>query len=656
MDKMTEQDGASLDMVAENLKALKTIFPDAFSEDKVDFDALRQLLGNGVDEAEERYGLNWHGKKKARQIALTPSTGTLRPCLEESVDWDTTENLFIEGDNLEVLKLLQKSYANKVKMIYIDPPYNTGKEFIYPDKFQDNLDTYLRYTGQKGEDGMNTSSNTDGSGRYHTNWLNMMYPRLKLAKNLLREDGVIFISIDDNEVASLRKVCDEIFGEENFLVSFSWRTDGNFDNQAKFKKCHEYILGYAKQEPCFAAPPVIDPNVPKTSKLYKEEVRNTIVKNGPKNPVSSVKLPVGFPADVTSGVIEQRSDSWPHYHCDAIIENGKLTNDIEVESGWSSKDLLLSYISNNCEPVVDNKGQKSRFLISTTGAIEVIKKRSGQQSHVISSLQNFGGPQKASAEIQAIDIVFDDYPKPVSLIKYLCQMVKSEENLILDFFAGSSTTAHAVMQLKVEDNCRRNFIMVQLPEPCAESTGAYKAGYKTIAEISKERIRKTASKIKEENPGYDGDLGFKVFKLDSSNIRAWNPDQNDLEGTLYEHTEHLIPGRTEEDILYELLLKRGVDLTAPIEKKEFIGKTVYSIGYGILFACLDPEVTRENVEELASGIVAWHKELEPSGDTQIVFRDSAFKKEGNPDKSDDVAKNDMTEILKQNGIAHVRSL
>jgi adenine-specific DNA-methyltransferase len=207
MKKLTKQDGASLDIVGENIKTLKTIFPDAFTEDKVDFDVLRQLLGDVVDEGEEKYGLNWHGKKKARQIALTPSTGTLRPCPEESVDWENTRNLFIEGDNLEVLKLLQKSYAGKVKMIYIDPPYNTGKEFIYPDKFQDNLDTYLRYTGQKGEEGFKVSSNTESSGRYHTNWLNMMYPRLKLARNLLRDNGVIFISIDDNEVASLRKVC-----------------------------------------------------------------------------------------------------------------------------------------------------------------------------------------------------------------------------------------------------------------------------------------------------------------------------------------------------------------------------------------------------------------------------------------------------------------
>ena len=246
MKILTEQDGKSLNMVKENLESLKAIFPESFTEDGVDFEVLRQLLGDAVDEGEEKYGLTWHGKKKARQIALMPSLGTLRPCPEESVDWDTTQNLFIEGDNLEVLKLLQKSYANKVKMIYIDPPYNTGKEFIYPDKFQDNLDTYLRYTGQKGDEGFKTSSNTESSGRYHTNWLNMMYPRLKLARNLLQDDGVLFISIDDNEASNLVKVCDEIFGEENFIGQFIWKSRQNKDNRniTGASIDHEYVLCY----------------------------------------------------------------------------------------------------------------------------------------------------------------------------------------------------------------------------------------------------------------------------------------------------------------------------------------------------------------------------------------------------------------------------
>ena len=248
MEKMTKQDGGSLDIVNENLEALKTIFPEAFTENGVDFDVLRQLLGDELDEGEEKYGLNWNGKKKARQIALTPSTGTLRPCPEESVDWDTTQNLFIEGDNLEVLKLLQKSYAGKVKMIYIDPPYNTGKEFIYPDKFQDNLDTYLKYTGQKNDEGFKISSNTESSGRYHTNWLNMIFPRLKLARNLLAANGIIFISISDHEYSNLKNLCDEIFHEDNFIGCIVWNSTKSVTNTALISVGHTYNLVYAKSK------------------------------------------------------------------------------------------------------------------------------------------------------------------------------------------------------------------------------------------------------------------------------------------------------------------------------------------------------------------------------------------------------------------------
>lgn len=284
MDQMTPEDGQSKDIIGENVEALKALFPDAFTEDGIDLDVLRQLLGDEVADGEEKYGLNWHGKKKARQIALTPSTGTLRPCPEESVDWDATQNLFIEGDNLEVLKLLQRSYAGKVKMIYIDPPYNTGKEFIYPDNFQENLETYLRYTSQVDPNRQRFSTNIETGGRKHTKWLDMMYPRLKIARNFLTSDGAIFVSINHHEVSNLKTIMDEIFGEENFLCLFSWRTDGNFDNQAKFKICHEYIISYAKNEELFKSPPVVDPSIPKTSKIYRPEIRNTIVKNGPKNP------------------------------------------------------------------------------------------------------------------------------------------------------------------------------------------------------------------------------------------------------------------------------------------------------------------------------------------------------------------------------------
>lgn len=623
MEKMTEQDGATLDIVNENIQALQTIFPDAFSEGKVNFEVLRQLLGDSVDEAEEKYGLNWHGKKKARQIALTPSSGTLRPCPEESVDWEGTENLFIEGDNLEVLKLLQRSYANKVKMIYIDPPYNTGKEFIYPDKFQDNLDTYLRYTGQKGEDGFKTSSNTDSSGRYHTNWLNMMYPRLKLARNLLKDDGVIFISIDDNEVASLRKVCDEIYGEENFVGNAAWQKAYVANMTAKFiSTTHDHILIYSRN----------------TERLVFgrfERTEEQIAKfknpdNDHRGPWKAENLSAGkfysagqFTIKTPSGN-EFSPPAGRYWRCnEATYEQWLSEARIWFGKDGNGRPMLKKYLSEVQEGLTPDTWWHHKLFGSN-------KEASINLKEIFNGLQTF------------------DTPKPIKLIKKLGGLANDNDAIILDFFAGSCPTAHASLDLNKEDSGNRKFIMVQLPEPCVEKSEAFKAGYKTIAEIGKERIRRAAAKIKEEYPDYDGDLGFKVFKLDSSNIRSWNPDRNDLEGTLYEHSEHLIPGRTEEDILYELLLKRGIDLTAPIEQRTLVGKTVYSVGYGVLFACLDPEISRDEVEGLANGIAAWHKELDPASDTQVVFRDSAF--------ADNVAKSNMTATLEQNGIAHVRSL
>ncbi|WP_307190453.1 site-specific DNA-methyltransferase, partial [Bathymodiolus platifrons methanotrophic gill symbiont] len=408
----------------------------------------------------------------------------------------------------------------KIKMIYIDPPYNTGKDFIYKDNFAAKKADYEEELGTTDEEENKLFRNTDTNGRFHSDWLSMMYERLVVARDLLTEDGVIFISIDDNEVHNLRGVCDEVFGEENFLIHFSWRTDGNFDNQAKFKKCHEYILSYAKDEQYFLAPPVIDPSVPNDSKLYKNEIINTIVKNGPKNPVSSVVLPKGFPANIDETIIEKRVTQWPHYSQDAVIKNGKLFEEVEIKSGWSSKSLLIDFIKNKYKVVTDIKGQSSRFVISPTGAIEVIKERSTIQSHVISSLENLGGPQKAGAEIKSLEVVFDDYPKPVELVQYLCKMIYRSDDIILDFFSGSATTAHAVMQLNAEDNGNRKFIMVQLPEATDEKSEAYKAGYKNIAEIGKERIRRAGTKIVEDNQNKIGidklDIGFRVYKTGSS--------------------------------------------------------------------------------------------------------------------------------------------
>jgi len=642
MKKLTEQDGKSLDMVNDNLNALNAIFPEAFTEDGVNFEVLRELLGDAVAEDKEKYSLTWYGKKKARQIALMPSLGTLRPCPEESVEWDTTQNLFIEGDNLEVLKLLQKSYANKIKMIYIDPPYNTGKEFIYPDKFQDNLETYLKYTGQKDDEGFKVSSNTESSGRYHTNWLNMMYPRLKLARNLLREDGVIFISIDDNEVVNLWKICDEVFGEENLLAGLIWHLSSG-PQAGHFTRSNEVIVAFAKnkeQLPYFS------------DTTGGSIIHGALKKISQANPASEITFKAGS-IKYEGADAEFKGElggSEKQYIVDGRLkfENGILAEDVTLKAGWAMKNQVLSWLDG--KETFDSKGQKVlRFFFNSQGILFYEKERGTFHPKTVLSSADVGGTKTGSDEIINIfGAKIMDFPKPSSLIHFLLSTVTSNSDIILDFFAGSCPAAHAVLDLNIKDRDNRKFIMVQLPEPCDEKSEAFKAGYKTIAEIGKERIRRAAAKIKEENANSKGDLGFKVFKLDSSNIRAWNPDRNDLEQTLLDHMEHLVEGRSEEDVLYELLLKRGVDLTVPIEEKTIVGKTVYSIGYGVLFACLDTSISHEEVEDLAMRIIDWHKELEPAGDTQVVFRDSAF--------ANDIAKTNMTAILEQNGIKHVRSL
>jgi len=651
----------SADLIADNLAKLKALFPELLTEGPqgaaINVDVLKSLVGDAtVTDADEKYGLNWHGKRAARQLALTPSTGTLRPCPEESVDWDTTQNLMIEGDNLEVLKLLQKSYAGKVKLIYIDPPYNTGKDFVYPDNFQDNVKNYLELTGQV-EGGKKVSSNTEASGRFHTDWLNMIYPRLTLARNLLSQDGVLFCSIDDIEASKLKQLLDEVFGEENFLSQFSWRTDGNFDNQAKIKKCHEYVLLYAKNVEEFPHPPVVDPSTPADSKLFRPEIRNTIIKNGPKNPISRITLPLGFPADFSEGIIPIRSEPWPKYIKEAAVKNGKLIASVEVESGWSSKDLVLQFIENGCVPIRDAKGQETSFLISRTGAIEVVKKRSDCQSHVISVLNGFGGTQKASAQLEEIGAFFNGYPKPQELLQYFVQMSSCKNGLYMDFFAGSGTLGHAVMAQNIQDAGKRRFLLVQLQEPLIfEDESQQEAALycdtlgvpRTISELTKHRLRRAAQSLLSEKKSNQDDLGFRVFKLDSSNIRAWSPSRNDLAKSLLDNIDHVDAGRSDDDVLYELLLKLGLDLCVPVEQKAIAGKTVSSVGGGVLLACLDKQITAADAEPLALGIVAWHKALGTAGDVTCVFRDSAFV--------NDVAKTNLAAILEQYGIAKVRSL
>lgn len=501
---------------SKQISVLKKHFPQCFDKhghfqpEKM----MEVVKANEVEIVKESYSLNWLGKSYARLLTNLPPQGLLKPDTEHNSapENSESENLLIKGDNLEVLKHLVNGYREQIKMIYIDPPYNTGSDgFVYQDSFNFSLDDLSRLAGiDKAEAERILSFTTKGSNS-HSAWLTFMYPRLYIARELLKEDGVIFISIDDNEQSQLKLICDEVFGEENLLSQFTWRTDGNFDNQAKIKINHEYILCYTKSPGLFGFPEVLDPNVDESSKLFNDEIINTIVKNGPKNPISKVVLPVGFRASFSEGVIKARSDSYPFFHNDAFVKNGELTNEVVVESGWSSKRNLELFIGNNLKPTLDTKGQLTDYRLTENGAIESVKVRN-IQSHVVSVLMNMGNTQSMGAQLsKEFDIPFS-FPKPISLIKYLISIATNQDSLVLDFFAGSGTTHHALMELNSFDNGGRKCISIQLPEKTLKDSLAYQKGYKTIFEITQDRLEKSANSVINKNPNFKGDLGFKIYE------------------------------------------------------------------------------------------------------------------------------------------------
>ena len=620
----------STDIVAGNINALKALFPEAFTEDRIDFEVLKGLLGAAVDERDEKYGLNWHGKRRARQIALTPSAGTLLPCPEESVDWDTTQNLMIEGDNLEVLKLLQKSYSGKVKLISIDPPYNTGKDFVYPDDFAESINNYLQITGQV-EGNKKISSNTESSGRFHTDWLNMIYPRLKLARNLLSDIGWIAISVDDGEVSRLRSALDEIFGEENFIANIVWQKKYTRANDAQyFSANHDHILIFAKS---------------------RESANLGRVERGDSQ-IAAYGNPDNHPKGVWKATpLHARSGSNTGAYTFANgIKWAPPTGTYRRYSDQTMKDLEQ-----------DNAiwfGMDGKQVPQRKSFLEEME--DGMVPVTIWDHKFAGNNHDASNELKSLEMggVFTS-PKPTLLIRREMELFTGSDSgeVILDFFAGSGTTAHAVMTQNAVDGGNRKFILVQLPEEISAENKDQKVAASfcekikrpmNIAELTKERVRRSAKKLKADNPLFGGDTGFRVFKLASSNIRAWQPDAADLEGSLLKNAEHLVQGRKERDVLYELLLKLGLDLCVPIEAKTIAGKSVHSIGGGALIVCLADGLTKDVIEPLASGIVAWRAALAPAVDTRVVFKDSGF--------ADDIAKTNMAAILNQNGITDVRSL
>jgi adenine-specific DNA-methyltransferase len=622
----------SADLMADNIARLRELFPEAFTAGKIDFDVLKQLLGGEVEEREEKYGLNWHGKRRARRLALTPSNGTLRPAPEDSVDWSTTRNVFIEGDNLEVLKLLQKSYSGKVKLIYIDPPYNTGNDFVYEDDFRDSIDNYKRITGQINAEGHALTSNPETSGRFHTNWLNMLYPRLYLARQLLRDDGVIFVSIDDHEVHHLRAMMNEVFGEESFVASVIWeKADSPRNSARQFSEDHDYVLAFSKR-------PDWTPD-----RLPRTEEANSIYSN-PDNDANGPWLP-GDPyanhyyskGQYTITGPTGREFKPPHGRYWRISEDRFRELDAAGRIWWG--------------PTRDARPSIKRYLSEVA---DLVPRTLWKKDDVGSNRTSKNEMRNLFPEAESFDT-----PKPTKLVQRLLQLATSstEGDYVLDFFAGSGTTAHAVMAQNSADGGNRHFILVQLPEPLqtGESDQNTAAGFcdqlgkpRTIAELTKERLRRAGKKVKSDTPLFTGDTGFRAYKLDASNIRPWNPKASDIGKSLFDAVDHLEAGREEPDILTELLLKFGLDLCIPIQPKTIAGSTVHSIGGGVLLVCLATKIAAKQVEPLAQGIVAWHKEQNPAGESQVVFRDSAF--------DNDVAKTNMTAILAQHGLTNVRSL
>ncbi len=589
----------SVDITEANIDKLKELFPEVITDGgKIDFDMLQTVLGEEVDGERERYSFTWPGKKDAILGSQIPSKGTLRPNIEKSKNFDTTENLYIEGDNLEVLKILQKSYNNKIKVIYIDPPYNTGKDFVYKDNFRDGIDNYLEQTGQVDSDGNLLSTNSESNGRFHTDWLNMMYPRLRLARNLLTDDGVIFISIDDTEHSNLRKICDEIFGENNLLAQVIWeRAYAPINLKKNFSESHDFILVYTKNIDGLESNGI--PRSDSQDNLY------TNPDNDPRGPWQSDNFSVG-PA-VEKNIYEITTPS------------GRRVLPPDGYSWRFSKEKLKNLLSENKVWFGENGNNVPRYKRFLS---EV---KQGITPMTIWKYEDVGHSQSATQYLKKLmnDKSYFTYPKPVDLIKRCIELYSDNDSIILDFFSGSSTTAEAVMKKNAEDSGIRRFIMVQLPELLEEISTGYKDGYRTIADIAAERINRAGEKIIDENPELADtlDIGFKYLELDKSNIQEWNTDFENLEDDLDLFADIFVEGRSELDVVYEIMLKNGLELTLPVSTFELDGKNVYDIGYGAQFICLADGIDMS----IAEGIIAKRDDYDDQMVSGVVLKDSGFE-------------------------------
>jgi adenine-specific DNA-methyltransferase len=638
----------SMDVKEEQIAKLKQHFPEAFTEgNKIDWDKLKLTLGESIDAGKERYGMNWPGKVDCFNAIQQPSTATLIPDREESVNFDTTENLFIEGDNLEVLKLLQKSYLGKIKMIYIDPPYNTGNDFIYPDNYSESLETYLEYTGQVDSEGRKFNTNTDIDGRFHSKWMNMMYPRLFLAKNLLREDGLIFISIDDNEVDNLKKICNEIFGEENFLSQIIIQSNKRGQTYKDISKTHEYLIVYTKSDGYQLNELAKDsdslPYEDKYGKFDLWELRNRNPKFGKHNrPNLFFPIYVSPTSKDSNGYSKISTQKSENFHIEVLPLNSE-----EKEScwRWSINKIISVDLTSDFPILVAKQRRDGLWNIYEKSRKSTTKAKSiWDETNVI----NEQGTMELG-ELGMADLF--DHPKPIGLLNKIVSISTDNNDIILDFFAGSCTTAHAILKLNIQDGGNRKFICVQLPEPTEGKSEELKASYKSIADISKERIRRVIKKVEGENkinkdmfttekPNLD--LGFKVLRLSKSNFSSWNTgvDKNSevIQEQLFKHVQHISPEAEQEAILYELLLKSGFELTTSIKNLEIDGKHVFSIGDNEMLICLEKQLTNELIKAIA--------ELKP---VRVICLDEGFQ-------NNDQLKTNAALIMKSKGVVKFQTV
>lgn len=606
-DGIAKFDLRSEDIAEARRKELLRLFPEVHTESGgINFEALRLTLGDDVQAGPEVFGMSWPGKAECAKTIQRQSVATLLPVEEESVNWDITQNMIIEGDNLEVLKVLQKAYLGKVKMIYIDPPYNTGNDFIYPDNYAESLKTYLQFTRQVDDEGRRFSTNAEAAGRFHSIWMSMMYTRLSLARNLLTEDGVVFISIDDSEVGNLRSICDEVFGQENFVANFIWRKKYSLSfTSPEYISIHEYVVCYRKN---LRLDPVDrrwnDKETVSVNPIFKSQNSESI-----KFFRKGTRIKGGSTHVLKAGTYKLGAQE-VEYLQDAVFTDGILVDDVEVRAHFSVGQETLD-------------SSREKIEISATGSAYLNKDSEGKKIRPISILFDYTGGDKneistinefrktistrqATSEVEELlGGQYFDNPKPIGLIKYLVETFTSDGDLVLDFFAGSGTTAQSVLELSCQRNESRKFVLVQLPEPIAEESPAGKAGFRSIVEITRARVRRAIETLSENLQLSNADLGFRSFRLSTSNFSVWDAnsiegDQEKLEQQLFAQVEHVLPGRTNQDILFELMLKSRYELTTPIEQVK-VGKCeVWKVAGGELVVIIDSGLTIEVLREVAN--------------------------------------------------------